>query len=139
MSAFELISDLYKDTYGTRPSASFLEAFSAKSLEEQTEAWEGLCGELDERETRDRANESIALATYNARIDGMMADYGINQATAIRWDMDSFEVDLSTAMSEHCNVDQEIEHYLWNQGIAFNAMPQFVTVIKSTFMSGVTE
>jgi hypothetical protein len=139
MSAFELISDLYKDTYGVRPSASFLAAFDEQPAAEQANAWCRLYDEFEERETQGRKDEALALATYNARIDGMMSDYGIDQPTAIRWDMDSFEVDLSTAMSEHGNVDQEIEHYLWNQGVAFYDMPPLVTVIKSTLTSGVTE
>lgn len=130
---FELISDLYKEASGFRPSADYMRSFDAQTAEEKEAEWNLLLSMMETREACDRESEARALDTYNTRIASMMNDYGISQATAIRWDMDAFDVDLGPAIEFQGGADQEIEHYLWRQGLAFSAMPQFVAAIKQEF------
>lgn len=130
-NTYELISDLHKDTYGVRPSQSYLQAFYAKSPVEQEAEWQSLCVDLEHREAKSRTQEQRDLEVFEARIQGMVRDFNISEATAIRWDMDAFEVDIDGAIAAHCSADQEIEHYLWMQGLAFKEWARFVTLIKN--------
>lgn len=118
MSSFELIRDLHKDARGFRPSAEWMAVFNGLSDVAKEETWDNLCRELEENETEDERREIEAVAEFNARIDGMVTDYGIARADAFRWDMEAFEVDIEGALEYHGSAIQEIEFYLWKQGIA---------------------
>lgn len=128
--AFELISDLHKDARGTRPTMDWMQAFTESTYEEQEAIWESLCDELEQREAERRADEADALAVFERRLEDMQADYGIDLATALRWDMDAFEVDIAGAIETFGDATQEIEFYLWKQGIAFDQYQRFVKIIK---------
>lgn len=116
-TSFELIRDLHKDARGFRPSQGWMEVFNGLSDVAKQETWDGLCRELNETMAEDELREAEALVDYNARIDGMVADYGIDRATAIRWDLESFDVDVTEALRYHGSAIQEIEFFLWKQGI----------------------
>lgn len=131
MSAFDLISDLYKDARGFHPSSSFMEAFYDKPHAEQETVWNELCVELADREESERLYHLRSQKSFENRISGMMNDYGNSRQTALRWDIESFDVDVDAAIADHGIPDQEIEHYLYNQGIAFNMFPCYVEEIKS--------
>jgi hypothetical protein len=118
MSTFELIRDLHKDARGFRPSAEWMAVFNGKSDVEKEATWNALCEELAVSEAEDERREVAAVEAYNARINGMVADYGISRETAMRWDLDAFEVDISYITEYPGAVTQEIEFYLWKQGIS---------------------
>lgn len=132
-NAFELISDLHKDARGFRPSVAFFDAFNAQSVKDQQTEWDALCVELVERETERKAAEADALSTFETRIQGMATDYNISEATALRWDMEGAGVDIAETLKYHGSAVQEIEHYLWNNGIAFTDMPRFVALAYEAF------
>jgi hypothetical protein len=132
-NGFELISDLYKEAFGSRPSGDYLRSFDEQSDSDKESEWNSLLSMMEFRESSERESEARALETYTARIAGMMNDYGISQATAIRWDMDAFDIQLTVEADDYGTCDQDIEHYLWRQGLAFSAMPQFVAIIKQEF------
>lgn len=117
-TGFELIRDLHKDARGFRPSAGWMEVFNGLSDVAKQETWDGLVRELEESNAEEERQEIEAAAEYNARINGMVADYGIDRATAIRWDLDAFEVDIEAALQYHGTAIQEIEFFLWKQGIS---------------------
>jgi hypothetical protein len=126
--SYELISDLYKDATGSRPDAAFFNAFVAQNEADKATQWNHLCDMLTQREADDRSAESAAKLVFNNRLAGMMADYAINLATALLWDMDgSCETQLTSIAPEHR--PQEIEHYLWKQGIAFDQFKFYVDVM----------
>jgi len=131
--AFELISDLHKDARGFRPSVDWMKAFTESSFEDQEAIWDSLNKELEEREARERDEEAHALAVFERRLEDMVADYNIDLPTALRWDMESFEVDINEALAYHGSASQEIEFYLWKQGIAFSEFPRFVALACEAF------
>lgn len=128
MSAFELISDLHKDARGFRPSASYIEAFFAKTESEQQAQWDSLCAEFDRREMEEARQELAAQRKYEQRLASMQADYNIDRTTAIRWDLDGNDESLEEidyALTHYGIADQEIDHFLWKQGIAFQLYPAY--------------
>ena len=137
MSAFELLSDLHKDARGFRPSASFIEAFEAQDEAKQQRRWDSLCQELKERECEEALMQMNAQRNFETRIEGMVADYGINRGTALRWDMKAFEVDIDEALQYYGCAAQEIEHYLYRNGLGFQIFPMYVAEITATL--GLTE
>lgn len=133
MSAFELIRDLHKDARGFRPSVDWMEAFNASTFEEQEATWESLCDELERREAHERDEEAHALAVFERRLEDMVADYGIDLATALRWDMESFEVDVNETLAYHGTASQEIEFYFWKQGLAQKEWPRYVALAYKAY------
>jgi hypothetical protein len=125
--SYELISDLFKDATGSRPDAAFFNAFQAQTEAEKAVQWNYLCDMLTAREADDRVCEAEALMVLNNRLAGMMADYDIDMATAMRWDMETFEIVALSDMPQGQR-EQEIEYYLFNQGIAINKWPFYVTL-----------
>lgn len=117
-TGFELIRDLHKDARGFRPSQEWMAVFNGLSDVAKQETWDGLVRELSETMAEDERLELEAVTSYNARIDGMVKDYGIDRGTAMRWDLDAFEVDIESAMQYHGSAVQEIEFYLWKNGIS---------------------
>jgi hypothetical protein len=136
MATFELISDLHKDARGFRPSAEWMRVFNGKSDVEKEATWEALCNELAENEAENELREIAAVDAYNARINGMVADYGISRETAMRWDLDAFEVDISYISEYPGAATQEIEFYLWKQGIESFAR---VTPLRNEIINGLRD
>lgn len=133
MTAFELISDLHKDARGFRPSAGWMSYFDGLSDVAKEETWESLCDELDQRERQEAIDELNAQRVYENRISGMMSDYSISRATAMRWDAEAFDVDIEGTTKYHGCADQEIEFYLYKQGIAVRMFPMYVAELTAAF------
>ena len=100
-------SDLHKDVYGFRPRGvtfASVEAFEA----EYTRLVE-LLSDVVKNEQKEAAD---ALVNYNLRITGIMADFNVDHETAIRWDMQAFDVNTSDT--------QDVEHYFWKQLLSYS-------------------
>lgn len=134
---FELISDLHKDARGFRPTADFYRYFESKTDAEKQIVWDELVEDLDNEIARRKILQAQALEAFTQRINGMVQDYGITRAAALRWDMESFDVDIAGALAQHGSAAQEIEHYLWNQDIEFSDMPPLVKEISEAVGLGV--
>ncbi len=132
MSAFDLIRDLHKDARGFRPSQGWMEIFEGLSDAAQEETWNSLCDEMAEREAEQARAELAAQREYETRIGGMIDDYGIDRATAIRWDAEAFELDTASAIQYHGCADQEIEFFLYKQGISTRMFPMYVAEITAS-------
>ena len=136
---FELISDLHKDACGFRLSASFMEAFETQGEAEQHRRWDSLCQELEDREHQEAVMHLDAQRNFERRIEGMVADYNITRSVALQWDMDAFGVDIASALRYYGDATQEIEHYLYCNGLAFQVFSMYVTEIATEIDIYVTE
>jgi len=128
---FELISDLVKDTNGFCPSRAYIDTFMTKTPEDKQSTWNSLCDELSYREAETARQELASQRNYETRITGMVNDYSIDRATAIRWDLDAFDIGIDDALRYHGSAIQEIEHFLYNQGMSFQVFPMYVTEITA--------
>lgn len=102
---FELISDLYKDARGFRPSTEWIRNFDSKPYAEKVRIWESLQAEVVDSINEDRAREERKLAEFKALLVRTIEAGAGDFATALRWVMDD-EVDL--------------EFFLYKQGIESN-------------------
>jgi hypothetical protein len=133
MTNFELISDLHKDARGFRPSQGWMEIFNGQSDVAQLDTWDALTQEMDDREADEARQELDAQREYETRIGGMVADYDITRADAVRWDAEAFDLDMDSAIQYHGSATQEIEFFLFRQGIAARMYPMYVAEISATY------
>ena len=133
MSDFSLIRDLYKDVYGFRPTESFMCRFEAQTDEEKQAEWNALNDALNETIAAEKQREAVAFVAFNERISGMCHDYTISRGTAMRWDMDAFNIDVLAAVEQHGLPDQEIEFYLYQQGLSMEKIREITPQIKTEF------
>ena len=110
------ISDLTKDVYGFRDRS---ERYLSLSVEELKKEVDFLVARLEEHVQEEAREQAEALIAYEARIQTYMTDYKLSQADAIRWDMQAEDLDV-----------EDIEHYLWRQGLSFKDMKKFMDVLK---------
>jgi hypothetical protein len=110
MTDFEMAccvySDMYKDTYGSRPRGRVF-----ANIAEVDAAIEALRPHLKEELNRVEAAQKQAIESYKARIQKLMADNGVDSETAIRWELQSFGIETNDCWGE--------ESYKFDTGIPF--------------------
>jgi len=113
------ISDLYKDAYGTRPTAGTMAHVNAMSDAEYEGFAASLMEELSASIDREDLAEKEDLEIMNQRLLGMMADYNISLSKAIEWDFESFGSSVNDLYEEGGDgyVQYQFEFYLWQNGI----------------------
>ena len=77
---------------------------------------------IDENNDRETKEEAEALAGFETFLTGLMSEYGISKATALRWDMEAEDAPNRG--------DQDVEHYLWNKRIGFGDMAPYKELAK---------
>lgn len=130
---YELLSDLHKDAYGFRPSASYMEQFEELSEAEKEREWERLCQRVSESIDEEREYHAARLVDFTAHLKSLMAQFSIDMHTALRWDMEANDADVEGALDAHGDASQEIEHYLYCQGIDFKDMLPFTRLINEAY------
>lgn len=98
------ISDLTKAAYGFRVRRDYA-TMSDAELEAE---WDYFVRVAERRAEEERDAEAAALKVWHSRIAVMMDEYGINLATAIRWDMQAMDCEFGG-----------FDYYIWNCGINF--------------------
>jgi hypothetical protein len=81
------VSDLHKEAYGSRPGAGWWGRWRGMSSSEKQEEWDHLLSVAEQEAEQERQAEERARVRWDAHINQMMADNGIDRATALRWDM----------------------------------------------------
>jgi len=105
----QLISDLHKDARGFRPHEAFWEGWTQSDDDNKQAIWDGLCREMDRRQEEEARREEEALADFKAQITKVIEAGAGNRINALRW----------MTSSETFYGHQDIEHWVYNQGILF--------------------
>ena len=110
---------MYKDTYGTRPSAGTWERINAMSDAEFEGFADSLMVELSASIDREDLEEKENVEVINQRLLGMMADYNISLSKAMEWDFESFGSSVDELYEEGGDgyVQYQFDFYLWQNGI----------------------
>ena len=114
----QTISDMSKDATGSRLRYDY-EAMSDAELLSMVEYF---ADQIDENNMLQASEEAEALAGFETFLTGLMSEYGISKATALRWDMEAEDA------PNRC--DQDVEHYLWNKRIGFGDMAPYKELAK---------
>jgi hypothetical protein len=100
-----IVSDLHKDAYGFRPTASWWECWKFQDDDGKQAAWNTLLDDLEQSIPRERDEQEAAVNAYEAAIRRNMQHGATDRATAIRWmlqAMDLSENDLCYGGSYVC-------------------------------------
>lgn len=81
----DIVSDLYKDTTGVRPSAWWWDTWTNATPDLKQEIWDDLLVSLDTTIAEEKAQEQEAIDNFNARIADCLSMGAKDSATAIRW------------------------------------------------------
>jgi len=129
--AANIYSDIHKDAYGFRPRAGGVH--SPVTLADYDAAFTSMQETLRQNEEREAAFEARALARFEAEVAALIADHGIDHATALRWwfEAEGFQPRDHAAWSR-----QEAESTLYGRGIAMKAWPAIIDAFLLTLVHG---
>ena len=105
-----LVSDLYKDVHGFRPTQAWWDAWNNQPDECKEGIWLSLLRELDHTMERERLQTAEALREFDQWVNDIIECFGAKDRTqALRW---------MTGPNTFYN-EQDVEHWVWEQGILF--------------------
>jgi hypothetical protein len=104
-----LVSDLYKDAYGFRPSFGYLQYWKEASPEGKQYIWDELLAELANSIEREKQEEIYCLDKFEKLIAQTISYGAGDRETALRW----------LTSSENFAHSQSVEGWVWEQGILF--------------------
>ena len=110
-----------------------MEQFEELSEAEKEREWTRLCMRVEESIDEEREYHAARLVDFTAHLKSLMAQFNIDMHTALRWDMEANDADVEGALDAHGDASQEIEHYLYCQGIDFKDMLLFVRLINEAY------
>jgi len=110
------LSDFYKDAYGIRPGANMYPKWMTGSEIEKEYSY--LSSVAMQAASREKEMELEARIEYEVHIQKLQEKFGIDEATAIRWDMDA-----EGFVYHH---QQDLEHFLYNKGLGFADIREMV-------------
>lgn len=106
----DIVSDLHKDARGYRPTQGFFEMWNESSDDTKQEVWDMLVEEMEYKQKEEARHEAENLVKFRKLIRSVMDTASCNWKVALRY----------LADAENCNVDFEIDYFLWGQGLGFN-------------------
>lgn len=87
-----LVSDLYKDTYGVRPTVSYMVKWDNSTPSRKQQIWDDMILDLDSELLREKALQETAEFMFNRRLTKMSELGATNLIQAIKWIIESEEM-----------------------------------------------
>ncbi len=84
----DLISDIYKDAYGFRPSGQYMVKWNELSLDERELEWARLTDMVEENLLEEKKETNIAILEFEKAIIIALEAGASDRDTAIRWMLD---------------------------------------------------
>lgn len=109
-----IISDLYKDARGFRPSEYFWEEWTQVGDEGRQQIWDSLCDELTETMDREKRYQAQAMFDLFERLDNMYELGAQSEVQALKW---IIEAEKFSSFDLLYGAD----HFCYHFGIAYDA------------------
>jgi len=123
----ELVSDLYKNAYGTRPTAHFWGCWKEMSPVMKQVEWDFLLQRSEDAADHERKREQEAVAEFERWLR-LAEDHAGTVENALRW-MTTEE--RQNGWMKH---SQDAEHWVWKQGFLFtNRGREVVEMLKRIY------
>jgi len=90
----ELMSDLHKDAYGSRPGIAYRLYWQTLSADEKQAEWDLMCDELRLAEERQAQMQAKAVESFEEGLKTTMVAAGCDRATAIRYQIEAMEMEF---------------------------------------------
>ena len=113
-----LVSDLYKDAKGFRPSEVFYNIWNNSSKDEKQAMWETLLDDLDDKFAEDKFQEDVAIKSFENQVRVMLESGATDRTQAIRWIVDSLELTDTDKLYEG-------EYVCYKLGLPYSYAEQF--------------
>lgn len=113
-----IVSDLYKDVYGTR---SMAQGWSLMTDDEKQVEWDYLCKALEREIADEQEREDYAVTRYKGQIEDMMALGATDREQAITWLVDSIKEYQFQSADEIC----------YHMGLPYRMHTEFEAYIKA--------
>lgn len=113
-----LISDLYKDAYGSRPSQTYWTLWRSMTPSQKQGEWEYLCKLVEEADDARLRAEEGAYQYWSSNIRATMAKLNISEAEAIRKDMSD------------CDCINDIGFYCFKRGLSYSTEYEIDNILK---------
>ena len=105
----DCFSDLFKDVNGFRPRGSLMDDWNDRTPRQKQELWNALCDELEENNKREKDEAAEAVDAFENTVQTFITLGAKDRVNALRW----------MTQNEVFNHSQDVEHFVWNQGILF--------------------
>ena len=123
----EIFSDLCKEVYGVRAPAragGHLSHYYNETSENKQKIWDDLCNDLDIVQAEEAAQEKDSIAAFEARVAKTIALGAGNRETALKWIVQSEDLDDYNYMPGHAawifnlphSYDKELDVHVINNG-----------------------
>jgi hypothetical protein len=107
----DLISDFHKDVYGYRPRESFWNEWETLTPTQKQTIWDEYDRVSELQAIEAKAQDERDIAEFEARVQDVINIGAGNRKTALKW----------ITQSETFYHSQDVEHFVWEQGILFTA------------------
>ena len=88
----ELMSDLHKDAYGSRPGITYRLYWQTLTADEKQAEWETMIAEMQAKQEAQRRYEEESVAEYEMQILRNQVHGAPTREDAVRWILDSMEL-----------------------------------------------
>ena len=105
----DCISDFHKEVYGFRPTQGYMQEWNASSPSEKQKIWDEYARVNEIQMIESAAQEERDVAKFEDRVQDVINIGAGNRKTALKWIADS----------ETFYHGQDVEHFVWEQGILF--------------------
>lgn len=105
----DLISDFHKDVYGYRPRESFWNEWETLTPTQKQTIWDEYDRVSELQVIEAKAQEERDVAKFEDRVQDVINIGAEDRKTALKWIADS----------ETFYHGQDVEHFVWQQGILF--------------------
>jgi len=111
-----MLSDMYKDAYGCRPRGLYPDLMTEEYVNEQYRQLEiVICDEM----AREARRELRAQREFETRIARYMLDFGIDRATALRWE---WEAD---------GEEPDLGYWAYQMGFSYSLVPTYLAELRN--------
>ena len=108
-----IVSDLHKDARGYRPREMWWSEWNNGSDDDRQYIWDNLCRELEEEIRREQFLQEEAARAFEKRILDTQVMGAIDEDTAIRWILQSMDLD-------EYDIQYGADYILWEFGLSYS-------------------
>jgi hypothetical protein len=113
-----IVSDLYKDARGHRPTEVFWILWNTYSDAQKQEEWDSLCREVSEELDRERQAEARAALALTERLEKMYELGATSEVQALKWIIEAEEFDSF-------DLQYGADYFCYHFGLSYNAANEF--------------
>jgi hypothetical protein len=106
-----IVSDLHKEAYGFRPTASFWSTWESSNDDQKQSEWDDLICAMEESMEQEKEQQAQALVNFRKLLKTTMTTCNVDWKNALRI--------LMEADTEFTKDSQEFDYFLWSHDLGY--------------------